>query len=172
MAKKDDMRKILDDADKVQPIATYGGVKITTFEDGATIRKAEAILDDDIVDKRLYNPDGTVARSGMRYASVNVDKMFANRCRYVKKGEQKILQIVLDYRAISEQATGNVYLKNIPVYELVRNGKKLEVLSVSQVEDKEFLSEFKEALNMDAMLEVMPVIDAHGSQTTKGELAI
>lgn len=172
---KENIKKIIADAEAVEPIAEFNGIKITDFKDGATLRKADAIDDDEPnIANRLMNSDGTVARSNIRYASVNPKKMFDNRYRYIERDEKKILQIVTDKRAISEQKTGSIYLKNVPVYEIERNTKtkQLEVTAVTNVLDTEFVSEFRNVLAMKSMPEVLAAIDRNGAEMTADELGI
>lgn len=172
---KENIKKIIADAEAVEPIAEFNGIKITNFKDGATLRKADAIDDDEPnIANRLMNSDGTVARSNIRYASVNPKKMFDNRYRYIERDGKKILQIVTDKRAISEQKTGSIYLKNVPVYEIERNTKtkQLEVKAVTNVLDTEFVSEFRNVLAMKSMPEVLAAIDRNGAEMTADELGI
>lgn len=173
MAKKDIRKNILEDAEKVEPIADFYGIKITSFEDGVTLRKADAIEEDEPdISERLLNPDGTVARSAIRYASVNPRKMFDNRVRRIKKDDKDVLQVVVDKRAISEMGTGSVYLKNIPCYEIARVSKELKVIGLTNVLDTEFMSDFKGRLDHDAMVQILPLIDNYGSEMTSESLGI
>lgn len=173
---KKQIMETLKQADEVKPIAEFNGIKICTFEDCVLLTHADAITGDDELGlaERVMNENGLPARSRTKYAAVNPAKMFANRARYIENEDgKKVMQIVIDYRAISEQATGKVYLKNIPVYEIARNkDKQLVVEKLTTVEDTVFLSDFKEILNMDSMIEVLTVIDAHGEDKTAGEIQI
>ncbi len=173
---KKQIMETLKRADEIKPLADFNGIKICSFEDCVALIHADAITGDDKLDisGRVMNDRDLPARSKTKYAAVNPEKMFANRARYITDadGKQK-MQIVIDYRAISEQGTGKVYLKNVPCYEISRNSKKeLVVDKVTTVEDTVFLSEFKEILNLDSMLEVLPVIDVHGEDKTAGEIRI
>ena len=168
---KENIKKIIADAENVKPIADFNGIKITTFEDGATLRKADAIDDEPDISGRLMNADGTVARSNTKYASINPKKMFANRYRYVIKDkgtekERKVLQVVTDKRAISEQNTGNIYVKRVPVYEIERDSKtkELVVTGITNVLDTEFMSEFNESLSIQVMIDVEIAKELYGAE--------
>jgi len=172
MARKD-LKKIITDAENVEPIADFYGIKITTYEDGAKLRKADAIDDEEpSISNRLMNPDGTVARSAIKYASVNPKKMFDNRVRRIERDGAQILQIVVDKRAIREQNTGSIYLKTIPVYEIARKGKELTVCGITNVVDTEFMSEFSGKINQEGMCKILPLIDNYGVDLTSEELGI
>lgn len=172
---KKQVMETLKRADEIKPLAEFNGIKIGTFEDCVTLTHADAITGDDElgIAGRVMNENGMPARSKTKYAAVNPSKMFANRARYItdEDGKEK-MQVVVDYRAISEQETGKVYLKSVPMYQIARKGKDLVVEKVSSIEDTVFMSEFTEILNQDAMLEVLTVIDAHGEDKTAGAIRI
>lgn len=165
------------EAEDVKPIAEFNGIKVVTFEDGVKltqkdILEAELAGDDTDIGAREINSNGLPARSKTKYAAVNTEKMFANRIRYIEEDGTKKMQIVLDYRAISEQETGKIYLKRIPAYQIVRKGKKLSVDKMITVDDSEFIAEFNNALNLNSMLEVLPIIDIEGADMNVEEIGI
>lgn len=172
---KNKIAETLRKADETTPIAEFHGIKIYNYDDCIIMSEADIIDSElggeDIAD-RIMNDNGLPARSRTKYAAVNPERMFANRCRYIEEDGTKKVQVVTDYRAIREQETGSVYLKLIPCYQLIRKGKKLVVDKMLTIEDTEFISQFTHILNLNAMLEVLPAIDAMGADMTAGELGI
>lgn len=163
-------------ADEITPIAEFNGIKIASFEDCVLLTQQDILRSElegaEDIGSREINANGLPARSRTKFAAVNPEKMFANRVRYIEEDDTKKMQVVIDYRAIHEQETGKVYLKRIPAYQMVRKGKKLSVEKLITVEDSEFISEFTNILNVNAMLEVLPVIDSEGIDTSVGEIGI
>lgn len=164
-------------ADEVTPIAEFHGIQIASYEDCILLTEADIInheleKDDTAIADRVMNPNGLPARSRTKYAAVNPERMFSNRVRYIMEDGTKKMQIVTDYRAIHEQETGKVYLKRVPCYQLSRQGKKLVVDKMLTVDDTEFIADFADILNLEAMLEVLPAIESAGSDMTAGAIGI
>lgn len=175
MATKQEIREALETADNAQPYAEFSGIKIMSYEDCVAMTKADAITGDDIdVSERIMDENtGLPARSRTRYAAVNPDKMFDNRVRYVERDNEKVMQVVVDKRAIHEQHTGMVYQKRIVCYEIKRNSKKeLEFVRTNDIEDKEFVAEFTTRLDNASMLEILPLIDGESNEISKEKIGI
>ncbi len=158
------MKEFLERAEKVQPYDEVDGEKIVSFSDFQALGVQDQIEGRDLGVRKM-NPDGTVASSRHPFVAVNPDKAYANR--YVMSG--KTLKIVTDYRAISEQAKGQIYATKLQVYEIVRNAdtKKLEVKAVSTVTDKEFIEKFNRELDMQSYLQVKAAIMEYLTNTTE-----
>ena len=176
MATRKEITEALDRADNATPIAEFSGIKIMSFEDCVAMTKADAITGDDVdVSDRIMNDNtGLPARSKTRYAAVNPDKMLANRVRYIENEEgKKVMQVVVDKRAILEQQRGTVYAKRLVCYEIMRDkNKNLAFNRVTDIEDKEFVSEFITSLDNRSMLEILPLIDGVSNEITREAIGI
>ena len=161
------MRDILQAAEKVEPIAHRNGVKVVSFDDSTVMAQADLTNGVDL-GNRIVNPDGTIARSRAPYAAVNLENFYANRYRKVGK----VLRVVVDYRAIKEQASGRVYLKQIPCFEIARNDNgELEMRKVCTITDTEFISDYTHKLNREAMAQILPLITG-GIDVTADDISI
>lgn len=175
MATKQEIREALEMADNAKPYAEFSGIKIMSYEDCVAMTKADAITGDDVdASERIMDENtGLPARSRTRYAAVNPDKMFNNRIRYIERDDEKIMQVVIDKRAINEQHTGMVYQKRIVCYEIKRNSKKeLEFVRVSDIEDREFIADFTTRLDNASMVEILPLIDGESKEISKETIGI
>lgn len=166
---------MLKQAEQVKPISvTKDGAKVVSYEDAVLLAQAEYVEGVDLGDREL-NPDGTIAKSRVRVIAVNPEKRTANRYRVKgKQGGGKVMQVVVDSRAIDEQKTGRVYLAQIPCYELEREKTEdgdgeLTLRQMTYVTREEFVSSFTGSLSVDAMYEVNTAI-AKG--TTEQEIGV
>lgn len=157
------IKEILDAAENVKPLGEVNGVKVMSFRDQNVAAQADMINGDVDPGFAQMNPDGSIARSNYKYSAINVDALYENRFRKVVEkdaaGETKEkLQVVLDYRACKEQKNGRIYTKTIPAFVVSRKGKKLAIENTVLITDDEFITDFKSKLNMDAMNEILPLI--------------
>lgn len=161
------MREILDTAEKAQPVAMVNGIPAYTFDDYTAIA-AQDNIDNVALDLTKFNPDGSPARTNTKKVAVNVENLFLNRYRQVKK----TLQIVLDYRCIKAQATGKVPYKQVPCFIISRGEDgRLKLDKSITVSDNEFLSEFTHTLDRESMTEILPLIREE-TGITKDKIAI
>lgn len=161
------LRDVLQAAERVSPIAESNGTKVVSFEDSSVMAQADLTNGVDLGNRTL-NPDGSIARSRAPYAAVNLENFYANRYRKVGK----VLRVVVDYRAIKEQASGKVYLKQIPYYEIARNEDgHLALRMVGMVADTEFVGAYTHKLSREAMAEILPLITG-GIDVTADEITI
>lgn len=159
-------------AAEIKPIAEVNGVKVVSFEDAAVLANAEGYEPTPDTGLRTFNPDGTLARTRKLTSAINPDVYFDNR--YKLKGKLgKEMWIVSaftpsGYRAITEQARGQIFLKNIPCHVLVRDEttKELKVDRVENVSDAEFVSDFTNKLSNELMARVQKVISEFGAELT------
>lgn len=158
------LKEFLERAEQVAPFEENDGEKVVSFSDFQALGVQDQIEGADLGVRKM-NPDGTVASSRHPFVAVNPDKAYANR--YVMSG--KTLKIVIDYRAISEQAKGQVYATKLLVYEIVRNAdtKLLEVKGVSNVTDKEFIEKYTHELDVNSFLQVKAAIMAYLTDATE-----
>ena len=162
------IKDVLDKAQKVEPIARVNGMDIVSFDDQMTVAQADMVEGYDLGNRTL-NADGTVARSRVKYASVNVENFYINR--FKKTGKSYL--VVNDYRAIKEQSTGRVYLKQIPAYEIKRDEetKQLKLSKITTVSDTEFIADFTHTFTREAMAEIMPLLTG-GAEVTAEHITI
>lgn len=167
LKKMTELRDLIDRAEDIKPITETNGIRIVSFgeqRDAATIDA----MNNTGLDTVQYNQDGTVARTPVKYAAVNPDSYFINRYKKVKES----IYVITDYRAIREQADGNIYLKGLPAYVIKRNEeKKLYLEKVVTVSDTEFVSDFTHILDRGAMAEILPLI-VNGVGVTTDDLPI
>lgn len=156
------LRDVMDKTKDVQPVGEHNGVQIVGFDEQRDMAQLD-ILENRSLGTVQMNPDGTVARTPIRFAAVNLDNYYINRSKRVKDS----LYVVTDYRAIKEQPTGVVYLKQIPAYVFKRDEKKeLYIDKVVTVSDTEFITDFTHTLKREAMAQLMPLIAAGVGVTT------
>ena len=167
------MTEIIEKSKKVKPIGQRNGINIVSFEEQVAAAQADIMNRTDMGIVKM-NQDGTVAQTPTRYAAVNMDSYYINRYKLVKgrgNGKDKML-IVTDYRAITEQASGRVYAKQIPAYLIGRNDAgELELEKTVTVSDAEFVAEFTHTLKREAMAEILPLLTA-GVDVTKDDISI
>lgn len=164
------IQEILDARKAVKPIAEKDGRKIVSFEDYVALTNADFVDPTPSTCQRTYNPDGSIARTNKPYSAVNENRAFANRV-YVTK---KKMKVVLDYRVIEEQASGEISKTHIPAYVFERdeNGN-LYISTVENVTDQEFVTLFTQELNHNVIKDtIAPLVDAYGSDVDKIELPI
>lgn len=171
------IQEILDAANAVKPFAEKDGRKIVSFEDSVALSNKEGIEPTPSTGQRTYNPDGSLARTNKSTAAINPHNYFANRF----KATQKKMKVVTDWRAIQEQTTGEIYIRNIPAYIIERvkkedtpSGEKGELVctGVEMVSDTEFISGFTDTLSVEAMMQIAPLIANFGSDITASEMPI
>ena len=161
------LQEIIDKTKDVKPIAEHNGIGIVTFEEQRDLAQLKK-LEDPGLETIQMNPDGTVARTPVRFAAVNLDNFYINRYKRVKDS----LYIVTDYRAIMEQQTGGVYAKQLPAFVVKRDADKNLILDkVVTVSDTEFLADFTHTLNREAMAQIMPLL-VSGVGVTTDDLGI
>ena len=101
---------------------------------------------------------------------MNPDYFFANRYK-VKgaKGNQKLIVVsghtTDGYRCIKEQASGRLFIKNVPAYVFYRDSETKELVLEKQtmISDTEFISDFTNKLDNKSMAEVLPLITTSGN---------
>lgn len=161
--------EIIESAKNVKPIAEKDGRKIVTFEDAATLANKEGIEPTPKTGQRTFNPDGTIARTRKSVSAINPHNYFMNRMKIMSKK----FKVVVDYRAIVEQASGSVYIKNIPAFVFAKdtNGE-LYIEKVETISDTEFISDYTNMLSEDAMKKIAPLIADFGSDVTASDIPI
>lgn len=161
------LQEIIDKTKDVKPVAEHNGVSIVSFEEQRDLAQLNK-LENPGLETIQMNPDGTVARTPVRFAAVNLDNFYINRYKRVKDA----LYIVTDYRAIQEQSGGNIYAKQLAAFVVKRDAdKKLILDKVVTVSDTEFIADFTHTLNREAMAQIMPLL-VSGVGVTTDDLGI
>ncbi|EPH97917.1 hypothetical protein D922_00044 [Enterococcus faecalis 06-MB-DW-09] len=175
------LRDILNDAAEVKPAVKTKRKALYSFEDAQALNKANALQEKvtgHVVDagNPQLAPDGyTYMATPTKNVATDLDQYFENRFRKVSEEDDiSIVEVVTDYRAIKEQASGQIYTTNVKVYEIEIKKKKLSLKSVKLISDDEFVNGFKEKLNQKSMEKVLVAIQAQaaGSSITETSLAI
>ena len=145
-------------AEEVKPFAEKDGQKWVDFEGASILNSINA--QEPKTGLQTRNRDGSLASTGKTVHAVNPDYFYANR--YKVKGKKLILvsgHTPDGYRCIKEQASGRVYLKNIPAYIIARDSDgKLFLEKQTIISDVEFISDFTNKLDNKSMAEVLPLI--------------
>ncbi len=162
-----DLREVLKKTEHIEPIGEDNGIKLVSFEEQRDMAQLD-IMEKPDMGILSMNPDGTVARTPTRFAAVNLENYYLNR--YKQKNKTTIM-VVTDYRAIKEQATGRVYAKMIPAYEITRIDGVLTLSRTVNISDGEFIADFTHTLNREAMKQIMPLLVA-GVGVTHDDLTI
>lgn len=173
MRKAKSMGEILEQRDKITPIADVNGMKLVTYDEIASISMAEQMESTIDMGDRTVNPDGTIARSRVKFAAINPENLYINRFRVIHTDEGDKMEVVVDYRAIREQDKGQIYVQRVPSYIIARNSKgKLFVEKMTSVKDTEFVSDFTRKLNIESMKEILPLIAREGKDISTESISI
>lgn len=164
-----ELKELIERTENIKPIAEVNGVKVVEPSEQRDLAVMEKMVGHETLGTIQMNPDGTVARTPVKYAAVNLDYYYINRYKKVKDS----YYIVTDFRAIWEQSTGAVYAKQIPAFAIVRDKESgdLKVEKTVMVSDTEFVSDFTHTLKREAMAQIVPLL-ANGVGVTMDDLAI
>ena len=176
MSKKERLKELYQKVDAVTPLAEKDGKVFVNFEDAATLNSYNA--DEPRTGMQTRNADGSLASTGKTVHAVNPDYFFANRYK-VKgaKGNQKLIVVsghtTDGYRCIKEQASGRLFIKNVPAYIIYRDADgKLALEKQTMISDTEFISDFTNKLDNKSMAEILPLITAGGNEVSTDTMPI
>lgn len=176
MSKIKQMAELYRKAEAVEPLAEKDGKKFVNFEDAATLNSVNA--QEPRTGMQTRNADGSLASTGKMVHAVNPDYFFANRYK-VKgaKGNQKLIVVsghtTDGYRCIKEQASGRIFIKNVPAYIIYRDADgKLALEKQTMISDTEFISDFTNKLDNKSMAEILPLITAGGNEVSTDSMPI
>lgn len=163
------IKEIIEQAEAVEPIAEKDGVAIVSFPDAAAKANMEHLEPSAKTGLRTYNNDGSLARIRYEVAAINPANYFANRFKATKT----ILRVVIDWRAITEQPLGKIYTSHVTAYVFKRDEeKKLYLDGVELVSDADFISDYTNTLNEEAMKEIAPMLANFGTNITESSIPI
>ena len=174
---KKELKELYEKVDNVKPLAEKDGKVWVDFEDAATLNSYYA--DEPRTGLQTRNADGSLASTGKTVHAVNPDYFFANRYK-VKgaKGNQKLIVVsghTLDgYRCIKEQASGRLFIKNVPAYVFYRDSgtKELVLEKQTMISDTEFISDFTNKLDNTSMAKILPLITTSGNDVSADTMPI
>lgn len=171
-----EMAELYRKAENVKPLAEKDGQIFVNFEDASTLNSVNA--QEPRTGMQTRNADGSLASTGKTVHAVNPDNFFANRYK-VKgaKGNQKMIVVSgytpEGYRCIKEQASGRLFIKNVPAYIIYRDADgKLALEKQTMISDTEFISDFTNKLDNKSMAEILPLIAAVGGEVSTDTMPI
>ena len=171
-----EIAELYDKVKEVKPLAEKDGEKFVNFEDAAVLNSYNA--QEPNTGMQTRNRDGSLASTGKTVHAVNPDYFFANRYK-VKgaKGNQKLIVVSGHtpdgYRCIKEQASGRLFIKNVPAYIIYRDADgKLALEKQTMISDTEFISDFTNKLDNKSMAEILPLITAVGGEVNTDTMPI
>lgn len=176
MGKIKEMADLYRRAEAVKPLAEKDGQVFTDFESASILNSVNA--QEPRTGMQTRNADGSLASTGKTVHAVNPDYFFANRYK-VKgaKGNQKLIVVsghtTDGYRCIKEQASGRLFIKNVPAYIIYRDADgKLALEKQTMISDTEFISDFTNKLDNKSMAEILPLITAVGNEVNTDTMPI
>ena len=168
-----EMAELYKRAEEVKPLAEKDGQKFVNFEDASVLNSINA--QEPKTGLQTRNHDGSLASTGKTVHAINPDYFYANR--YKVKGKKLILvsgHTPDGYRCIKEQASGKVFLKNIPAFVIARDAETKELFLEKQtiISDAEFVSDFTSKLDNKSMAEILPLIVDGGKDMSADSMPI
>ena len=79
-----ELKELIEKTEAVKPIATVNGVKVVEPSEQRDFAVLEKMTDDETLGTLELNPDGSIARTPVKYAAVNPEYYFINRYKRVK----------------------------------------------------------------------------------------
>lgn len=169
MATTAEIKELIEKTEKIEPVTVINGIKVVEFSEQRDLALMDNLTQEETLGTLQRNPDGSIARTPVKYAAVNMDYYYLNRYKKVKDS----LYIVTDFRAIMEQKNGSVYAKQILAYVVSRDKESgsLKIDKTVMVSDTEFVADFTHILNREAMAQIVPLL-ANGVGVTSDDLGI
>lgn len=149
----------LKQAASVEPVAEKNGMKIVAMEDAVLMAQAQILDGEEDPGIRTMNPDGSLARSRVTVAAIDVDTYYNNRYRVIEEDGKKKAQVVVDKRAIKDQSTGRIYTARVTAYQFYREKGKLRLDKILTVSDSDFIAEFIQRAGRKDMVEILPLLE-------------
>lgn len=177
-----DILKSILSENEVTPLGSLNGTPLYSFEDAQRINKIglvkEKIQGKEVeFGERPMRPDGLGYLETKSNAIAVPTSFFENRYRKVEivktslnektKKEETVkdvyYEVVTDYRACKEQASGRVYTTTIHVYQIgakkdSKGNADLFLIGQKNISDTEFINEFKGKLNKESMVKILKLI--------------
>lgn len=189
-----DILKSILSENEVTPLGSLNGTPLYSFEDAQRINKIglvkEKIQGKDVeFGERPMRPDGLGYLETKANAIAVPTSFFENRYRKVEivktvanektKKEETVkdvyYEVVTDYRACKEQASGRVYTTTIPVYQIgakkdSKGNADLFLIGRRNISDTDFINEFKGKLNKESMVKIFKLIGNNKTEQVEDTL--
>ena len=183
-----DILKSILSENEVTPLGSLNGTPLYSFEDAQRINKI-GLVKEKIQGKEVEFGERPMRPDGLGYLETKANAIavptsfFENRYRKVEivktslnektKKEETVkdvyYEVVTDYRACKEQASGRVYTTTIHVYQIgakkdSKGNADLFLIGQRNISDADFINEFKGKLNKESMVKILKLI---GNNQTK-----
>ena len=183
-----DILKSILSENEVTPLGSLNGTPLYSFEDAQRINKI-GLVKEKIQGKEVEFGERPMRPDGLGYLETKANAIavptsfFENRYRKVqitktvlneKTKKEEIVkdvyyEVVTDYRACKEQASGRVYTTTIHVYQIgakkdSKGNADLFLIGQRNISDADFINEFKGKLNKESMVKIFKLI---GNNQTK-----
>lgn len=183
-----DILKSILSENEVTPLGSLNGTPLYSFEDAQRINKI-GLVKEKIQGKEVEFGERPMRPDGLGYLETKANAIavptsfFENRYRKVeivktvaneKTKKEEIVkdvyyEVVTDYRACKEQASGRVYTTTIHVYQIgakkdSKGNADLFLIGQRNISDADFINEFKGKLDKESMVKIFKLI---GNNPTK-----
>lgn len=189
-----DILKSILSENEVTPLGSLNGTPLYSFEDAQRINKIglvkEKIQGKEVeFGERPMRPDGLGYLETKSNAIAVPTSFFENRYRKVEivktslnektKNEETVkdvyYEVVTDYRACKEQASGRVYTTTIHVYQIgakkdSKGNADLFLIGQRNISDTDFINEFKGKLNKESMVKILKLIGNNPTEQVEDTL--
>ena len=177
-----DILKSILSENEVTPLGSLNGTPLYSFEDAQRINKI-GLVKEKIQGKEVEFGERPMRPDGLGYLETKAGAIavptsfFENRYRKVEivktslnektKKEETVkdvyYEVVTDYRACKEQASGRVYTTTIHVYQIgakkdSKGNADLFLIGQRNISDADFINEFKGKLNKESMVKILKLI--------------
>lgn len=177
-----DILKSILSENEVTPLGSLNGTPLYSFEDAQRINKI-GLVKEKIQGKEVEFGERPLRPDGLGYLETKANAIavptsfFENRYRKVEivktslnektKKEETVkdvyYEVVTDYRACKEQASGRVYTTTIHVYQIgakkdSKGNADLFLIGQRNISDADFINEFKGKLNKESMVKILKLI--------------
>lgn len=177
-----DILKSILSENEVTPLGSLNGTPLYSFEDAQRINKI-GLVKEKIQGKEVEFGERPMRPDGLGYLETKANAIavptsfFENRYRKVEivktslnektKKEETVkdvyYEVVTDYRACKEQASGRVYTTTIHVYQIgakkdSKGNAVLFLIGQRNISDADFINEFKGKLNKESMVKILKLI--------------
>ena len=190
-----DILKSILSENEVTPLGSLNGTPLYSFEDAQRINKI-GLVKEKIQGKEVEFGERPMRPDGLGYLETKANAIavptsfFENRYRKVEvketivdektKKEKEVVkdvyyEVVTDYRACKEQASGRVYTTTIPVYQIgakkySKGNADLFLIGQRNISDTEFINEFKGKLNKESMVKIFKLIGNNPTEQVEDTL--
>ena len=189
-----DILKSILSENEVTPLGSLNGTPLYSFEDAQRINKIglvkEKIQGKEVeFGERPMRPDGLGYLETKSNAIAVPTSFFENIYRKVEivktslnektKKEETVkdvyYEVVTDYRACKEQASGRVYTTTIHVYQIgakkdSKGNADLFLIGQRNISDADFINEFKGKLNKESMVKILKLIGNNPTEQVEDTL--